>query len=100
MAGGAALSSPQAGGYRITPLGTLACPVVPMSAYVAGLDLVELLLPVSSGKSPADAARSRAGVRTRLGMQSLLGRGLRGGPRRELLGELRRVKLIEREVVA
>jgi hypothetical protein len=35
-----------------------------------------------------------------LGMQSLLGRGLRGGGRRELLAELRRMQLIEREVIA
>ena len=62
--------------------------------------LVELLLQVSSGKSPAGAARSWAGVRTYLGMQSLLGRGLRGGGRRELLAELRRMQLIEREVIA
>jgi hypothetical protein len=74
--------------------------VGPMSAYLAGLDLVELLLQVSSGKSPAGAARSWAGVRTYLGMQSLLGRGLRGGGRRELLAELRRMQLIEREVIA
>jgi predicted ATP-grasp superfamily ATP-dependent carboligase len=63
--------------------------VEPMSAYLAGLDLVELLLQISSGKSPAAVPRSRAGVRTHLGMQSLLGCGLRGGTRRELLGELR-----------
>jgi hypothetical protein len=74
--------------------------VGPMSAYLARLDLVELLLQVSSGKSPAGAARSWAGVRTYLGMQSLLGRGLRGGGRRELLGGLRRMQLIEREVIA
>ena len=74
--------------------------VEPMSAYLAGLDLVELLLQVSSGKSPAAVARSRAGVRTHLGMQSLLGCGLCSGTRRELLGEFRRVQLIEREVVA
>ena len=65
--------------------------VEPMSAYLAGLDLVELLLQISSGKSPAAAARSQAGGRTHLGMQSLLGCGLRGGTRRELLGELRRL---------
>ncbi len=41
----------------ITVLGTLARLVGPMSAYLSGLDLVELLLPVSSGKSPAAAAK-------------------------------------------
>ena len=51
-------------------------PVEPMIAYLAGLDLVELLLQISSGKSPAAVPRSRAGVRTHLGMQSLLGCGL------------------------
>jgi predicted ATP-grasp superfamily ATP-dependent carboligase len=65
--------------------------VEPMSAYLAGLDLVELLLQISSGKSPAAAPRSRAGVRTHLGMQCLLRCGLRGGTRRELLGELGRL---------
>ncbi len=65
--------------------------VEPMSAYLAGLDLVELLLQVSSGKSPAAAPPSRAGVRTHLSMQSLLGCGLRGGTRRELLRELWRL---------
>ncbi len=63
--------------------------VEPMSAYLAGLDLVELLLQVSSGKSPAAAPGTRAGVRTHLGMQSLLGCALRGGTRRELVGEVR-----------
>jgi predicted ATP-grasp superfamily ATP-dependent carboligase len=65
--------------------------VEPMSAYLAGLDLVELLLQISSGKSPAAAPESRVGVHTHLGMQSLLGCGLRGGTRRELLAEWRRL---------
>jgi hypothetical protein len=64
--------------------------VEPMRAYLAGLDPVELLLQVSSGKSPAASLRSRAGVRTLLGMQSLLGCGLCSGTRREFLGEFRR----------
>ena len=73
--------------------------VGPMNAYLAGLDLVELLLQISSGKSPAAVLRSRLGERTHLGMQSLLGCALRPDTRRELVGEFRR-QLIEREVVA
>ncbi len=61
--------------------------VEPMSAYLAGLDLVGLLLRVSLGETPAAAAESRAGVRTHLAMQALLGCASRGGTRRELVRE-------------
>ena len=47
--------------------------VEPMSAYLAGLDLVDLLLRVSQGKTPEPAPDSREGVRTHLAMQALLG---------------------------
>jgi hypothetical protein len=65
--------------------------VEPMSAFVAGLDLVELLVQVSLGETPTGARESRAGIRTHLGMQALLGCGLRGGTRRELLHEFGRL---------
>jgi hypothetical protein len=42
--------------YAITLFRTLARLVEPIIACLAGLDLVELLLQVSSGKSPAAAA--------------------------------------------
>ena len=61
--------------------------VEPMSAYLAGLDLVDLLIAVSQGETPAVAPESRAGVRTHLAMQALLGCASRGGTRRELLCE-------------
>ncbi|MDO9563370.1 MAG: ATP-grasp domain-containing protein [Bradyrhizobium sp.] len=61
--------------------------VEPMSAYLAGLDLVGLLLRVSLGEVPAVAAESRAGVRTHLAMQALLGCASRGGSRRDLIAE-------------
>ncbi len=61
--------------------------VEPMSAYLAGLDLVGLLLRVSLGEVPAMAAESRAGVRTHLAMQALLGCASRGGSRRDLIRE-------------
>jgi hypothetical protein len=61
--------------------------VEPMSAYLAGLDLVSLLLGVSLGETPADAPESRAGVRTHLAMQALLGCASRGGTRRDLVRE-------------
>ncbi len=61
--------------------------VEPMSAYLAGLDLVGLLLRVSLGEAPAAAPESRAGVRTHLAMQALLGCASRGGRRRDIVRE-------------
>ena len=61
--------------------------VEPMSAYLAGLDLVGLLLRVSLGETPAAAPESRPGVRTHLAMQALLGCAARGGTRRDLIRE-------------
>jgi hypothetical protein len=58
-----------------------------MSAYLAGLDLVGLLLGVSQGETPATPSESRAGVRTHLAMQVLLGCASRGGTRRDLVSE-------------
>jgi predicted ATP-grasp superfamily ATP-dependent carboligase len=58
--------------------------VEPMSASLAGLDLVDLLLRVSQGKTPEPAPDSREGVRTHLAMQALLGCAARGGTRREI----------------
>jgi predicted ATP-grasp superfamily ATP-dependent carboligase len=65
--------------------------VEPMSAYLAGLDLVDLLLRVSQAKTPAPAPDSREGVRTHLAMQALLGCAARGGTRREIFRECIRV---------
>ena len=59
--------------------------VEPMSAYLAGVDLVGLLLRVSLGETPAAAAESREGVRTHLAMQALLGCASRGGTRRDVV---------------
>ena len=61
--------------------------VEPMSAYLAGLDLVGLLLRISVGEAPAKAGESRADVRTHLAMQALLGCAARGGTRRDIVGE-------------
>jgi predicted ATP-grasp superfamily ATP-dependent carboligase len=62
--------------------------VEPMNAYLAGLDLVGLLLRVSQGETPQVAAgEGRAGVRTHLAMQALLGCAARGGTRRDVLRE-------------
>ncbi|HMH72419.1 MAG TPA: hypothetical protein VK554_08965, partial [Bradyrhizobium sp.] len=61
--------------------------VEPMSAYLAGVDLVGLLLRVSLGETPAAAAESREGVRTHLAMQALLGCASRGGTRRDVIRE-------------
>jgi hypothetical protein len=65
--------------------------VEPMSAYLADLDLVDLLVRVSLGESPTLVADSRDGVRTHLSMQALLGCALRGGTRRDLLRESMRL---------
>jgi len=43
-----------------------------MSGYLAGVDLVGLLLQVSQGETPAAAGESREGVRPHLAMQALL----------------------------
>jgi predicted ATP-grasp superfamily ATP-dependent carboligase len=61
--------------------------VEPMSAYVAGVDLVGLLLAVSRDETPAAAPGSREGVRTHLAMQALLGCAARFGSRRNLVRE-------------
>jgi predicted ATP-grasp superfamily ATP-dependent carboligase len=61
--------------------------VEPMSAYLAGVDLVALLLKVSQGEAPAAVSESRDGVRTHLAMQALLGCALRGGSRRDIVRE-------------
>jgi hypothetical protein len=61
--------------------------VEPMSAYLAGVDLVALLIRVSQGETPAAAAPGRDGVRTRLALQALLGCASRGGSRRDIVCE-------------
>jgi predicted ATP-grasp superfamily ATP-dependent carboligase len=61
--------------------------VEPMSAYLAGIDLVGLLLELSRGEMPPVLGDSREGVRTHLAMQALLGCASRGGTRRDLLRE-------------
>ena len=61
--------------------------VEPMSAYLAGVDLVGLLLRVSLGETPAAAPEGREGVRTHLAMQGLLGCASRGGTRRDIFCE-------------
>jgi predicted ATP-grasp superfamily ATP-dependent carboligase len=61
--------------------------VEPMSAFSAGLDLVDLLLRVSRGERPAPVADSREGVRTHLALQALFGRASRSGSRREIARE-------------
>jgi len=61
--------------------------VEPMSGWLAGVDLVGLLLEVSRGGAPAIAAESRDGVRTHLAMQALLGCAARGGRRCDIIRE-------------
>jgi predicted ATP-grasp superfamily ATP-dependent carboligase len=61
--------------------------VEPMSAYLAGTDLVGLLLDVSRGGMPASLPASREGVRTHLAIQALLGVAARERSRRALVRE-------------
>jgi predicted ATP-grasp superfamily ATP-dependent carboligase len=61
--------------------------VEPMSAFLAGVDLVGLLLRISHGETPGAAAESRAGVRSHLAMQALLGCASRGATRRDIMRE-------------
>jgi hypothetical protein len=61
--------------------------VEPMSAYLAGLDLVGLLLRISQGETPPVAPETREGVRTHLALQALLGCASRGGTRRDIISE-------------
>ena len=63
--------------------------VEPMNAALSGVDLVGLLLDVSLGRSPAPIPDGRAGTRTHLGIQALLGCALGGGTRRDLIREAR-----------
>ncbi|WP_426439026.1 ATP-grasp domain-containing protein [Bradyrhizobium genosp. P] len=65
--------------------------VEPVNAYRAGTDLVDLLLRVSCGETPAPLPESRAGVRTHLAMQALLGSASRDGTRRDIVRECGRI---------
>jgi predicted ATP-grasp superfamily ATP-dependent carboligase len=65
--------------------------VEPMNALLAGHDLLNLLLRVTRGVSPEPLAPSRAGVRTHLALQALLGCAMRTRSRLELLRECRRL---------
>lgn len=65
--------------------------VEPVNAYRAGTDLVDLLLRVSLGETPAPLPDGRAGVRTHLAMQALLGSASRDGTRRDLIRECGRI---------
>jgi predicted ATP-grasp superfamily ATP-dependent carboligase len=61
--------------------------VEPMNAALSGADLVGLLLAVSLGERPAPIPDGRAGTRTHLGIQALLGCALRDGTRRDIIRE-------------
>ena len=58
-----------------------------MSAFIAGLDLTELLLLISCGDTPPVAHESREGVRTHIAMQALLGCAIQKPSRWRLLRE-------------
>jgi len=63
--------------------------VEPMTAYFAGADLTGLLLAVSCGEPVTAIARARPGIRTRLGLQALLGVAARTRSRTEILKTIR-----------
>jgi hypothetical protein len=58
--------------------------VEPMAAWLAGTDLVDLLLRISMGEMPEPLPDSREGVLTHQAMQALLGLVQRGGTRRDI----------------
>jgi hypothetical protein len=62
--------------------------VEPMNAFWSGLDLTQLLIDVSRGEKPPPAPPNRAGIRTHLAMQALLGCAIRSGSRWEVLREV------------
>jgi predicted ATP-grasp superfamily ATP-dependent carboligase len=59
--------------------------VEPMAAWLAGVDLVDLLLRISLGETPDVAPATREGVVTHQAIQVLLGCAQRGDDRRDLL---------------
>lgn len=61
--------------------------VEPMSAWFAGVDLVDLLVRVSCGETPKAVPDGAAGVRTHLAVQALLGCAMRDQSRSSLLRE-------------
>ena len=61
--------------------------VEPMSAFLAGLDLIDLLLRVSRGEEVPSAGSSHQGVRTHSALQALLGCSIRDQRRSNLLRE-------------
>ena len=65
--------------------------VEPMSAFLAGIDLVDLLVRVSQGDKPATVVAGREATRTHLAMQALLGTAVRTGSRLALMRQLWRL---------
>lgn len=61
--------------------------VEPMSAYIAGVDLIGALLRISIGETPQPLPDGRAGVTTHQALQALLGCALGGGNRRAIARE-------------
>lgn len=61
--------------------------VEPMNARLAGHDLLTLLLEVTAGTSPHPLVPGRAGVRSHMALQALLGCAMRTNSRRALLRE-------------
>ncbi len=61
--------------------------VEPMSAVLAGLDLVDVLVRVSRGEAPAAVPAGTSGVRTHLALQALLGCAAQEGSRLGVMRE-------------
>jgi hypothetical protein len=67
--------------------------VEPMSAALAGIDLAGLLLAVSHDAPVAPPPEGRAGLRSHLAIQALIGCAIAGASRRALLAECARLLL-------
>jgi predicted ATP-grasp superfamily ATP-dependent carboligase len=67
--------------------------VEPINAMLSGLNLTELLLQISLGEHPPEAAADRDGVRSHMALQALLGCAIRSGSRLKLARESWRLAL-------
>jgi hypothetical protein len=62
--------------------------VEPMSAHLAGTDLVGLLIAVSCGEHPPEGPTGSVGMRTRIAIQAMLGTARRTNSRLAVLSEI------------
>jgi predicted ATP-grasp superfamily ATP-dependent carboligase len=69
--------------------------VEPMNGFLAGADLMDVLVRVSMGEEVPEQSPGRAGVRSHLAIQVFLGLALRGGTRRDIVRECWRLGVLK-----